>query len=82
MQAAFLPTLGLSELDLYWDDGRWNSEGLEQTFHVGDRVSFVGEIIEIDSTSGEITVRINGVPAPVKGIEPYALNGLKLSESD
>lgn len=82
MQAAFLPTLGLSELDLYWDEGRWNAPGLEPMFHVGERVSLVGEIVEIDSKAGEVTVRLDGVPIPVKGIDQHMLNGLRLSESD
>lgn len=66
LQAAFLSSIGVSELDLYWDDSAtWRTDNVARTFSQGDRVSLFGEITLVDSSKGEVTVRVLGVPISV-----------------
>jgi hypothetical protein len=63
---AFLASIGVSELDLYWDDSAtWRTDNVARTFSQGDRVNLFGEITDVDTDRGEVTVRILGVPTSV-----------------
>jgi len=63
---AFLESIGVSELDLHWDDSAtWRTDNVARTFAQGDRVSLFGEITLVDDDKGEVTVRILGIPTSV-----------------
>jgi hypothetical protein len=66
LNASFLASVGISELDLYWDDSStWRSDTASRNFDAGDRVSLFGQIIAVDETTGEVTVEISGVATAV-----------------
>ncbi|CCM78058.1 hypothetical protein [Rhizobium mesoamericanum] len=65
LKASFLASVGISELDLYWDDAMWRSDATRRKFAVKDRVSLFGEIIAVDDENGEVTIQINGAPVAV-----------------
>jgi len=65
LKASFLTSVGISELDLYWDDSMWRSDTAGRNFSIKDRVSLFGEITAVDDEKGEVTIRINGVPVAV-----------------
>lgn len=66
LEAAFLANIGVSELDLYWDDSAtWRTDGVARTLSKGDRVSVFGEIAAVDNDRAEVTVRILGVTTSV-----------------
>ena len=65
LQTSFLTSVGISELDLYWDDSMWRSDTSSRSFTIKDRVSLFGEITAVDDERGEVTIRINGAPVTV-----------------
>jgi len=65
LNASFLTSVGISELDLYWDDSMWRSDAAGRNFSIKDRVSLFGEITAVDDEKGQVTIQINGVPVAV-----------------
>jgi hypothetical protein len=55
-------SVGISELDLYWDDSAtWRSDTASRNFDIGDRVSLFGKITAVDEAAGKVTVEISGI---------------------
>ncbi len=61
LQTAFHANIGVSLLDLYWDDGTWWPDHIGRKFNEGDLISVLGEITIVHDDKGEVTVRIFGV---------------------
>ena len=77
LQAAFLNTVAVPELDLYRDSaGGWIHGNLERMFQVGERVSLFGEITKVHSETGDVTVLLHGVSDPVK-VDPASIVSLE-----
>ena len=79
---AYMPNIGISEVDLYREKGQWNANDITQPLQVGGRVNLTGEIISIDGKTGEVTLLLDGVPMPISRIDPRLLTGLKLPDAD
>jgi hypothetical protein len=66
LNASFLASVGLSELDLYWDESAtWRSDTASRNFDIGDRVSLFGQITAVDGATGKVTVKISGIEKPI-----------------
>jgi hypothetical protein len=65
LQSAFRASIGISLLDLHWDDGTWWLDNTARKFSTGDLVSLLGEVSAVHDDKGEVSVRIFGVASPV-----------------
>lgn len=65
LQTAFRKNIGISLLDLHWDDGKWWLDSMARKFNTGDLVSLLGEVTAVQDEKGDVSVRLFGAAKPV-----------------